>query len=111
MRGVKLAAAAGALLCLAAAGAVWAQTGLPAPKPWAEPTKDPHDLNGVYMPERNSFEFTPVEGGDPPWTPEAHADFLRRRQGRGQEERGRISPPFTAPAQLTSGRRGGSNSL
>src|SRR3569623_2909224 len=63
------------------AGKVSGQTRQPAPKPRAEPTKDPHDLNGVYMPERNSFEYLPVGGGDPPWTPAAKADFLRRRQG------------------------------
>ena len=79
MRRLVHAAAAAALFALTAAAAS-AQTGLPAPKPWAEPTKDPHDLNGVYMPESNSFTYTPIEGGDPPWTPEAHADFLRRRQ-------------------------------
>jgi hypothetical protein len=80
MRRATYAAAAAALLTLAA-GAASGQTGLPAPKPWPEPTADPRDLNGVYMPESSSFSYLPVEGGDPPWTPAAKADFLRRRQG------------------------------
>ncbi|HEY4030485.1 MAG TPA: hypothetical protein VGM25_09100 [Caulobacteraceae bacterium] len=80
MRGVVFAAAATAVLATLAAAAASAQTGLPAPKPWPEPTRDPHDLNGVYMPESNSFQYLPVEGGDPPWTAAAKADFLRRRQ-------------------------------
>jgi len=79
MRGL-VCGAAGAVLVSLIAGAALAQTGLPAPKPWAEPTQDPRDLNGVYMPESNSFTYLPVEGGDPPWTAEAKADFLRRKQ-------------------------------
>jgi hypothetical protein len=79
MRGIFYAAAASVLVSLTAATAS-AQTGLPAPKPWAAPTSDPHDLNGVYMPESNSYSYLPVEGGDPPWTPAAKADFLHRRQ-------------------------------
>ncbi|HEY4030578.1 MAG TPA: hypothetical protein VGM25_09565 [Caulobacteraceae bacterium] len=79
MRRALHAVAAAAFVTLSA-GAASAQTGLPAPKPWAEPTKDPRDLNGVYMPESNSFTYTPVGGGDPPWTEAAHADFLHRRQ-------------------------------
>ena len=79
MRRLFHAAAAAALVTLIAASAS-AQTGLPAPKPWAEPTSDPHDLNGVYMPDKTSYSYLPVEGGDPPWTPAAKADFLRRRQ-------------------------------
>src|SRR3954465_12735882 len=79
MRGLFYAAAATALVTLTAAAAS-AQTGLPAPKPWAEPASDPRDLNGVYMPTSSSFSYLPVEGGDPPWTPAAKADFLRRRQ-------------------------------
>src|SRR4051812_16065003 len=80
MRSLLHAAAAAALVTLTLAAAALAQTGLPVPKPWPEPTRDPHDLNGVYMPESNSFSYLPVEGGDPPWTPAAQADFLHRRQ-------------------------------
>ena len=79
MKRLFSAAAAIALLSLSVVTAS-AQTGLPAPKPWPEPTKDPRDLNGVYMPESSSFSYLPVEGGDPPWTPEAKADFQHRRQ-------------------------------
>jgi hypothetical protein len=62
MRRALPAAATAVLLTLGAVSAS-AQTDLPAPKPWAEPTKDPRDLNGVYMPESNSFSYLPVEGG------------------------------------------------
>src|SRR3954465_9903194 len=81
MRSLLHAAAAAALMTLTLAAAASAQTGLPAPKPWAEPTRDPRDLNGVYMPEPSAWYYLPVEGGEPPWTPEAKADFQRRQQG------------------------------
>ena len=80
MRRLCYATAAAVLVGLIA-GAASAQTGLPAPKPWPEPSKDPRDLNGVYMPQPSAWYYLPVEGGEPPWTPAARADFMRRQEG------------------------------
>jgi hypothetical protein len=75
---VILAAAMAAVL---AAGPGLAQTGLPAPKPWPEPSKDPRDFTGVYSPAPGNGRLRPMDGSELPFQPWAKAENDRRVEG------------------------------
>jgi hypothetical protein len=81
MRHLLSAAAGLAMVLLLSSGQLQAQTALPAPKPWPEPSADPRDFTGMYSPARGNGRLRPIDGSEPPFQPWAKAENDRRVEG------------------------------